>query len=72
MTFQISKDWTVREIQDACQHAISVFIYLNTDCVGCRLERFCTLEEVSRSYEISIETILASFQNFVPSSSLKE
>ena len=42
----------------ACAEAVSTFVRLKTHCVGCRLARFCTLEEVSRHYGIPLEALL--------------
>jgi hypothetical protein len=58
MGFQVSKEWSVEETIRSCAGAVSAFIHLKTDCVGCRLARFCTLEEVSQWYGISLDTLL--------------
>ena len=36
-----------------------VFIANHTDCVGCRLVRFCTLEEVARQYPMDLTAFIA-------------
>ncbi len=37
---------------------IAVFIALKTDCVGCHLDKFCTLTEVAAAYDLSLERLL--------------
>lgn len=36
----------------------SVFLKLKTDCVGCHLDKFCTLTEVAAAYELPLERLL--------------
>jgi len=36
------------------------FLEQNLDCVGCRMARFCTLEEVSRQYRLEVDSFLQS------------
>ena len=55
---QASGEWTVEETLRAGAQAVSTFVQLKTHCVGCRLARFCTLEEVSRWYGIPLDTLL--------------
>ena len=72
MAALVSKDWTVHQTLEAHPGTVSVFIRLKTDCVGCWLVRFCTLEEVSGYYGIPIEVLLESLQDPVPSIYPKE
>jgi hypothetical protein len=55
---QLSGKSTVEETMRLCADAVSTFVRLKTHCVGCRLARFCTLEEVSRWYDIPLDTLL--------------
>src|SRR5688500_10352366 len=45
---------TVEEVLRALPEAGQIFIKHHTDCVGCRLARFCTLAEVAEVYEIHL------------------
>ncbi len=45
---------TVEQVLKAYPQAISVFFELKTDCVGCHLDKFCTLNEVAAAYELSL------------------
>jgi hybrid cluster-associated redox disulfide protein len=40
----------------------NLFLELHLDCVGCSMTKFCTLEEVSRHYELELETLLQRIQ----------
>lgn len=36
----------------------SAFLNLRVDCIGCFMNKFCTLEDVSRHYDLSMDTVL--------------
>ncbi len=44
---------------------VSVFLALKTDCVGCHLERFCTLEEVAASYKLQLDFLLERLREVI-------
>jgi hybrid cluster-associated redox disulfide protein len=62
MNASLIKDWTVQDFLQACPKAAQVFIRYKTDCIGCRLERFCTLEDVTSSYRLDAEDFLNALQ----------
>jgi hybrid cluster-associated redox disulfide protein len=62
MNASLTKDWTIQNFLQACPKAAQVFIRYKTDCIGCRLERFCTLEDVSSSYKLDVEDFLNALQ----------
>ena len=62
MNASLIKDWTVQDFLQACPEAAKVFIRYKTDCIGCRLERFCTLEDVTSSYRLDAEDFLNALQ----------
>lgn len=39
-----------------------VFIRHRTACVGCSLARFCSLQDVARTYGLSLEALLAEMR----------
>lgn len=45
--------------------SVSVFIELKTDCVGCYLICFCTLDEVAAAYELSLDLLLERLRESV-------
>ena len=62
----ISRDWTVHDTLQVHPDTMHVFVGLKTNCIGCRLERLCTLEEVSRAYNIPIEILLKDLVDVDP------
>jgi hybrid cluster-associated redox disulfide protein len=42
--------------------AAHVFITYHTDCIGCSLANFCTLEEVSQHYRLDLQRLIADLQ----------
>jgi len=57
--------WTAEQVMQTYPQTVSVFMALKTDCVGCHLERFCTLEEVAASYELRIEVLLEKLREVI-------
>ena len=37
--------------------ATSLFIELRVDCVGCSMNQFCTLEDLTKYYDLDLEKI---------------
>ena len=72
MSALLKKDWTVEQVLASYPHTADVFIHLKADCVGCRLDRFCTLEEVARDYALALDDFLADLQEAVTVIRLKE
>jgi len=54
----IDATWTAEDVMKTYPQTVAVFLALKTDCVGCHLERFCTLAEVASSYELPISLLL--------------
>ncbi len=48
---------TVEDILKRWPQTFSVFRNRNTDCVGCLLQRFCTLKDVAETYEITLQDL---------------
>ena len=65
---QVSGEWTVEETIRIHAAAVSTFVQLKTHCVGCRLARFCTLQEVCRYYGIPLGALLERLRSPVASS----
>jgi hypothetical protein len=64
MAIFVSRDWTVQRTLKDHPQLVPIFNRLKTDCVGCWLERFCTLEDVSSNYAIQIDFLLDSLRSF--------
>ncbi|MDP1546969.1 MAG: hypothetical protein Q8L87_13200 [Anaerolineales bacterium] len=41
------------------------FISQHTDCVGCRLARFCSIEDVIKTYEFDEEKFLKELSKYI-------
>ncbi len=59
----LTPDLTVAQVLEACPQAAHVFISLKTDCIGCYLMSFCTLDEVAGQYHLDIEDVMAALAN---------
>ena len=64
-TLHLQTQMTVEEILRILPETSVVFRNWNTDCIGCLLQKFCSLEDVAQSYEISSEELLGDLQNCV-------
>jgi hybrid cluster-associated redox disulfide protein len=56
---------TVEDVLKNWPEAFSVFIHRNTNCVGCLLQRFCTLEDVAEIYQISLQELTKDLEECV-------
>ena len=67
------RELTVKQVLERYPHAIPVFIELKTHCVGCQMNRFCTLQEVASAYHLPagllLEKLRASSPNQIRSNS---
>ena len=43
----------------------SLFIELHVDCIGCSMNRFCTLEDLCKYYDLDIKKIIDRIQEQV-------
>ena len=57
-----SPDTTVPEALHTARTVSGVFNAHRTACVGCPLDRFCTLGDVARAYGLSQEAFLEELQ----------
>lgn len=61
----LNASWTAKQVMQTYPQAVSVFIEFKTDCVGCYLVRFCTLDEVAAAYELSLDLLLERLRECV-------
>ncbi len=54
---------TVEEVLQKWPHTFSVFMKNKTKCVGCFLQRFCTLKDVAEMYQIPLEKLIEEIEN---------
>jgi hybrid cluster-associated redox disulfide protein len=49
---------TVDKVLQNWPPSVSVFMEDKTKCVGCFMQRFCTLKDVAETYQISAEKLM--------------
>jgi hybrid cluster-associated redox disulfide protein len=49
---------TVEDVLKKWPQTYSVFLKRNTDCIGCLLQRFCTIQDVAETYELSAQELV--------------
>ena len=59
----LSAQFTVEDILTKWPLAFSIF--RNTDCVGCLLQRFCTLKDVAETYEVELQDLTKDLEQCV-------
>lgn len=42
--------------------AAHIFISYHTDCIGCAMAKFCTLQDVATHYPLNLQVLIASLQ----------
>lgn len=62
MEENLSAAWTVARVLKTYPQLAGVFLALKTDCVGCHLNRFCTLQDVAASYGLPLGILLQKLQ----------
>lgn len=55
----LDANWTAAQVMKTYPETVAVFLDLKTDCIGCLLARFCSLNEVAASYQLPSELLLA-------------
>lgn len=65
---KLDSSWTVEQVLATYPQVAAVFIELKTDCVGCHLDRFCTLDEVASAYELPLDWILQKLHESIQTS----
>jgi len=58
MDSPIRAELTVERLLAIHPTATVVFLELKTSCVGCYMDRFCTLGEVATAYEVPLHELL--------------
>ena len=56
---------TVEDILKKWPLTYSVFRNRNTDCVGCLLQRFCSLQDVAETYEVELRDLTKDLEQCV-------
>lgn len=61
----LGANWTADEVMKTYPETVSVFLSLKMACVGCSLERFCSLQEVAAAYQLPLEFLLAKLHESI-------
>ena len=52
----------VADLLGTFPHMASLLLELRLDCLGCSMNKFCTLEELCKQYELDVETFTCKIQ----------
>jgi hybrid cluster-associated redox disulfide protein len=63
--FEIKAEMLVADVLKTWPQTIAVFLHHQTACVGCSMAPFETLLDVSKNYQIMIETLLGELQQSI-------
>jgi hypothetical protein len=58
----LSPGTLVADLLAASPLAAGALVELRTDCVGCSMNRFCTLQEMCNQYELEFESVVKFLQ----------
>jgi len=54
---------TVDKVLQRWPKSFSVFMMHKTKCVGCLMQQFCTLQDVSKIYQLSLASLIDELKN---------
>jgi len=57
---------TVEEVLQSLPSTYSVFMDFKTRCIGCFLQKFCTLQDVADIYQIPFKKLTDELEKHVP------
>jgi hybrid cluster-associated redox disulfide protein len=61
---QIQSDWTVDQTLEQRPELSSFFVKHHMQCVGCYMQKFCTIKDVSEIYQVNLGEFLKSLNEF--------
>jgi hybrid cluster-associated redox disulfide protein len=53
---------TVEEVLERFPNTYAVFMKRKTKCIGCFLQKFCTLQDVAETYQLSLTELLRDLE----------
>ncbi len=62
----IQGNWTVDTILRRNPGIVSVFFRNQMQCVGCYMQKFCTIKDVAEIYRVDLNTLLKDLNDFAP------
>jgi hybrid cluster-associated redox disulfide protein len=63
---------TVEAVLQKWPETWAVFKAQRTDCIGCFMQRFCTLQEVAETYQLPLESLLNELRKCISASKLSQ
>lgn len=63
--FTLQSEMTVEDVLKTWPSTYSVFLNGKAECIGCILQKFCTLQEVAEAYQISSEEFIEALERHV-------
>ncbi|MFT3895105.1 MAG: hypothetical protein QM730_26060 [Anaerolineales bacterium] len=61
----LQPDMTVEDVLKAWPSAYTVFLKGKAECIGCFLQKFCTLQELAIAYDVSLDSFMAELENHI-------
>jgi hybrid cluster-associated redox disulfide protein len=58
----LSPQTLLADLLDHSPQMAGQLLELRLDCVGCSMNKFCTLEELCNAYELDLESVLSKIQ----------
>jgi hybrid cluster-associated redox disulfide protein len=55
---EIQSHWTVEEALRRKPKTARVFFKYRTQCVGCYLQKFCSMKDVAKIYQLNLKNLL--------------
>ena len=60
---QIQSHWTVDQTLKERPEVSSVFVKHRMQCVGCYMQKFCTIKDVAEIYQVNLDEFLKSLND---------
>lgn len=64
-TFLLTPDRTVADVVQQYPKTMHVWLAHKTDCFGCHLMKFCSLDYVAKSYHIKVNTLIEELEKAI-------
>jgi hypothetical protein len=58
----LSAQILLADLLDTSPLVVSLLLELRVDCIGCSMNKFCTLEELCNHYELDLGSVLRQVQ----------
>ena len=65
-------EWTAEQVLSAYPQTAQVFFQLKTDCYGCTLSKFCSLEKIANTYNLELNQLMESIRKTIIPTQIKE